>query len=117
MNPGFTSVTFVPLVLLLTSGLEGLVGYWYRLFPRNPYARIAGLLPLIILVVALVISGLDRYAYGYYYQPATVSHFSHDLSLMPKKHERLVVTQDELPFYPVVGHHRDRKSTRMNSSH
>lgn len=107
INPLFTTVTFVPLVLLLTTGLQGLTSYWYRLFPRNPYARVLGLMPLIVLVVALVISGLDRYAYGYYYQPATVANFNHDLSLMPEKMERLVVSDDELEFYKVVERHRD----------
>lgn len=106
INPGFTTVTFLPMVLLLTSGLEGLVGYWYRLFPRNPYARVAGLVPLIILVVALVFSGLDRYAYGYYYQKDTAANFNHDLSIMPRKLEHLVVSEQEMPFYKVVENHR-----------
>ncbi len=44
INPIFTSVTFVPIVLLLAAGLTSLIGYWYRLFPRNPYARVAGLI-------------------------------------------------------------------------
>lgn len=107
INPSFTSVTFLPLMLLLTSGLQGLIGYWYRLFPRNPYARIAGLIPLIVLVAGLVVSGLDRYAYGYFYQPSTASHFSKDLSLLPAKTTLLVVGDDEQPFYTAVSHSRD----------
>jgi len=105
-NPLFTSVTFLPLVLLLATGLSSLLGYWYSLFPRNPYARIAGLIPLVVLVGALVFTGLERYVYGYYYDPQTVSNFSQDLSLLPKDTNHLVVTTGQLPFYQVVGTHR-----------
>jgi hypothetical protein len=95
-------VTFLPFVLLLGTGLDSLLGHWYRLFPRNPYARLAGLLPLIVLVIALVWSGLERYAYGYYYSPSAVSNFSQDLKLLPKDAHSLVVTNSELPFYSVL---------------
>lgn len=101
-NPLYTSVTFLPLVLLMATGLASLLSYWYRLFPRNPYARIAGLIPLIVLISALVLTGLERYAYGYLYDPNTVPNFSQDLSLLPKNTQLLVVSQDELPFYTVV---------------
>lgn len=105
INPQYTSVTFLPLVLLLCSGLGYLLGHWYGLFPRNPYARVAGLIPLIILVSALVLSGLERYAYGYHYDPSTVSNFSNDLSLLPKDTKQLIVANDEEPFYTVVARH------------
>ncbi|MDB5162294.1 MAG: conserved rane protein of unknown function [Candidatus Saccharibacteria bacterium] len=107
LNPIFTSVTFVPLVLLLAAGLTSLIGYWYRLFPRNPYARIAGLFPLIILVVVLMGSGLDRFVYGYHYDPNTAVNFSRDLKLLPKETVNLVVSPDELAFFQAVSHHRD----------
>jgi hypothetical protein len=101
-NPRFTSVTFLPLVLLLATGLGSLLGNWYRLFPRNPYARIAGLIPLFILISVLVLTGLERYAYGYHYDPQTVPNFSNDLSLIPQDTKELVVSSKELPFYRVV---------------
>jgi 4-amino-4-deoxy-L-arabinose transferase-like glycosyltransferase len=112
-NPGFTSVTFLPLVLLLATGLDSLLGYWYRLFPHNPYARITGLFPLVILVGALVLSGLGRYIYGYRYDPYTVANFSTDLSLLPKDTGELVVTNDQLPFYQVVNNHRQGLSVSV----
>ena len=105
-SPNFTSVTFLPLVLLLATGLESLLGYWYRLFPRNPYARLAGLIPLVVLISTLVLSGLERYVYGYHYDPYTVANFSQDLSLLPSDTKRLVVTPDELAFYKVVANHK-----------
>lgn len=104
-NPLYTSVTFLPLVLLMATGLSSLLGYWYKLFPRNPYARIAGLIPLVILVGALILSGLERYVYGYHYDPKTVPNFSQDLRLLPKDTGQLVVSADELPFYRVVQSH------------
>lgn len=106
LNPQFTSVTFIPSVLLLAAGLTSLITYWYRLFPLNPYARIAGLIPIIILVMTLIGSGLDRYVYGYHYAPSTAVNFSKDLQLLPKNTKHLVVTQDELAFYTAVAHHR-----------
>lgn len=105
-NPSFTSVTFLPLVLLLATGLESLLGYWYRLFPLNPYARLAGLIPLVVLVGALVLSGLERYVYGYHYDPSTVANFSQDLSLLPKDTKELVVSSDQVAFYQVVATHQ-----------
>lgn len=107
INPRFTSVIFVPSVLLLAAGLTSLISYWYRLFPLNPYARVAGLVPLIILVSVLIGSGLDRYIYGYHYDPNTAVNFSKDLKLLPKDTKNLVVSADELAFYQVVAKHRD----------
>ncbi|MFZ2126385.1 MAG: glycosyltransferase family 39 protein [Candidatus Microsaccharimonas sp.] len=106
LNPSFTSVAFVPSVLLLAAGLTSLITYWYRLFPLNPYARITGLVPLIILVAVLIGSGLDRYIYGYHYDPNTAVNFSKDLKLIPKNTAHLVVAEDELAFYQVVAKHR-----------
>jgi len=107
LNPTFTSVTFIPSVLLLAAGLTSLITHWYRLFPLNPYARIAGLIPIVILVATLIGSGLDRYVYGYHYAPTTATNFSKDLSLLPGETKNMVVTKDELPFYSVVAHHRE----------
>jgi hypothetical protein len=106
ISPSFTSVTFLPLVLLLTTGVDSLLGYWYRLFPFNPYARLTGLIPLVVLIGVLVLSGLERYVYGYHYDPYTVSNFSQDISLLPKNTKNLVVSSDELAFYRVVASHR-----------
>ncbi len=110
INPLFTSVTFLPLVLLLATGLSSLLGYWYRLFPFNPYARTAGLIPLVILVGALVFSGLERYIYGYQYDPGTVANFSRDLSLLPDDTKQLVVADSELSFYTIVAQHHSELS-------
>lgn len=107
INPSNTAIAFVPAVLLLAMGVQTLISSWYQLFPRNPYARLAGLIPLVILVGGLLISGVDRYMYGYLYDPLTAENFSNDLSLVnqqlaDKKPALIVVTPSELPFYQVV---------------
>ncbi|MFZ1361227.1 MAG: glycosyltransferase family 39 protein [Candidatus Saccharimonadales bacterium] len=110
INPRYTSITFVPLLLLTASGLTFLLRSWYSMFPLNPYARIAGLIPLIVLVAGLVISGVDRYIYGYHYDPNTATSFSRDLTLLQHIRNddlpiRLVVTPSEKPFYQAVAHY------------
>lgn len=102
LNPGYTSVTFVPSMLLIAAGLMSLISYWYRLFPLNPYARIAGLIPIIVLVGALILSGLARYTYGYHYSSEIAPLFSKDLSLLPSETKQLVVTPKERKFYEAV---------------
>lgn len=102
INPQFTSVSFLPIVLLLASGLNSLLSHWYELFPLNPYARIAGLIPLIILVSVLVFSGADRYIFGYNYDPNIVPYFSKDLNIISDKIDNLVVSEQEYSFYSVV---------------
>ena len=105
LNPSFTSIAFLPLVILLASGLSTLLSRWYKIFPLNPYARIGGLIPIIILVTVLVFSGVDRYLYGYKYDPDIVPNFSKDLNLIPTETKNIVVSDNELPFYQVVASH------------
>ena len=113
VNPEIVGVTFLPIVLLMAMGIGTLLGNWYQLFPRNPYARLAGLLPLTVLIGGMVFSGIDRYTYGYLYDPLTANHFSNDLRLVNKQLDSqegnitLVVSQDEAPFYETVANQRD----------
>lgn len=101
INPTFISIMFVPLLLLLASGLEGILRSWYSLFPRNPYARVLGLIPLIILVSSMVLFGLERFAYGYRYAPNVLRNFSNDILIIPET-KTLVVAQSEKELYEVV---------------
>lgn len=111
INPTYTSITFVPFLLLLATGLESLLRSWYSLFPRNPYARVAGLLPLIVLVSGLLLSGVDRYVYGYHYDPSTARNFTRDLTLfnyqVKSDDTYLVVSEKEKPFYDAVAKYSD----------
>lgn len=102
LNPVFTSVMFVPSILLLAGGLTSLIGYWYRLFPLNPYARIAGLIPITLLVGSLIITGLARYAYTYHYNSDAATLYSKDLSLIPTGTTQLLVGVSEVDFYTAI---------------
>lgn len=107
INPSFTAATFVPLLLLLASGLGYLLQSWYGMFPRNPYARFVGIVPLTILVAGLVVTGIGRYFDGYRYDPETATSFSRDATLyeqevVAKGIKRLVVSDNELPFYQAL---------------
>ncbi len=107
INPTNTTIIFVPLLILMASGLEFLLRSWYGIFPRNPYARFVGLIPLVILVGGLVASGVNRYFYGYSHDPLTASHFSQDLNLLEKQiagnaSTTLIVTKAEKDFYLAV---------------
>lgn len=114
LNPGFVSITFIPVVLLVALAIDYLIRSWYRLFPRNPYARIFGLLPLAVLVIGLVVSSIDRYVYGLHYDRSVYSAYSYDMSLLSKKLKsldndvsvRLIVTPDNLAFYNSFARHQ-----------
>lgn len=102
LNPSFTTVTFLPSVLMLAAGLTTLISYWYRLFPFNPYARVLGLIPIVILVGTLIITGVARYVFGYHYSPSVAPLFSKDLRLLPEDTTQLVVSAAEQPFFEAV---------------
>ena len=114
LNPGFVSITFVPVVLLIALGVEYLIRSWYRLFPRNPYARVFGLLPLSVLMIGLVVSSIDRYVYGLHYDRSVYDAYTYDLSILSKElrsmdestQVKLVVSQESLAFYQSFSHHQ-----------
>jgi len=121
INPGYVSITFVPVMLLVAMGISMLLTSWYQLFPRNPYARFAGLLPLSVLIAGLVLSGVGRYMYGYTYDPRTAGNFTHDLQMIDQQlasKDRgatvILAAADETPFYSVVASHH-QNVTAMNT--
>lgn len=102
INPDYISITFLPIVLLLASGIEAILKYWYGLFPLNPYARIVGLLPIIALVSTLVLSGIDRNMNGYRYDPDIANRYSIDLKILPTDTKNLVVSEYEIRLYQIL---------------
>lgn len=113
LNPDAIGVTFIPALLLMAMGVASLISMWYSLFPRNPYARVVGLVPLIILMGGMLGTSIDRYINGYTYNPELVSQFSHDVTLLNRRlamnaHQpvTLVVSRDEQAFYTVVAKYR-----------
>lgn len=102
LNPKVTAITLVPAILLIATGINGLISYWYSLFPKNPYARVGGMIPILVMVLLLSASGLERYVYGYHYNPNLRSNFSEDISLLSDKNTQLVVVNDEMKLYGTV---------------
>lgn len=118
INPNYVNIAFVPSILLMAMGVNQLLSLWYQLFPRNPYARIAGLLPLIVLIGGMVFSGVDRFMYGYLYDPKTAVNFSTDLDLVnaqladkDRGATHIIVSPDEAAFYSVVAKYNDNVHT------
>ncbi len=114
INPRYITVAFIPVVLLMAMGVSMLITQWYKLFPRNPYARIAGLVPLAILIGGMVFSGVERYTYGYVYDPRIANQFSDDLQLLNDSLANketgtatLTVGTGEIPFYSAVAKYSD----------
>lgn len=109
VSPNYINIAFVPSILLIAMGVSQLLSLWYELFPRNPYARIAGLLPLIVLIGGMVFSGVDRFMYGYLYDPKTAVNFSTDLDLVNAQladknrgSTHIITSPQETAFYQVV---------------
>lgn len=125
LNPDFISITFVPVMLLVALGVDYLISSWYKLFPSNPYARVFGLAPLGILMIGLVLSSIDQYAYGLHYDKAVYSAYSYDLPLLQKKLRSLsddtsavlVTTKENKDFYTSYANHQEHiKSLTVVSS-
>ena len=124
LNPSFVTITFVPVMLLLALGIDYLIWSWYRLFPRNPYARIFGLIPLSILVVGMAVANVDRYAYGYHYDTTVYSNYNFDLTLInktikkyPNEPIQLVVAPHDIELYQAYALHQTKaKSVTVTSN-
>lgn len=114
LNPEHVTHLFPLSCLMVALGLATLITDWYKLFPRNPYARVAGLIPLSILVLGLSYSGITRYTNAYYYAPQVLAHYSEDLRLVNHEAAKLTSTNQpvtlvasvaELPFYSMAAHY------------
>lgn len=112
-RPQLTAAMIVPLFILLAVGVETLLSEWYKLFPKNPYARGAGLVLLIGLIGLMVFSGVDRFTRGYRHLPMAVHGFSKDISLVRQQLNTdnakagLIVSADELPLYSALASYDD----------
>lgn len=108
LQPESLAVIFIPMLLMLAIGIDTLYRKWYGLFPNNPYARIAALVPLAILMGGIVFTGADRFMNSYRYSPDVASTFSRDLSLVRDELAKedapniLVVESDQHAFYSAL---------------
>lgn len=118
LNPHMVSYLFPLVALLISFGMLTLITSWYKLFPHNPYARIAGMIPLGIIVVGVMTSGVSRYINNYQYNPNLLAHYSKDLTLLQRELARdhtsadapaiVVVEQTTKPFYTLAAHYDNR---------
>jgi hypothetical protein len=119
ISPSSVTNFFAVSAILVSYGIIEMIRSWYRIFPRNPYARIAGMIPLVVLVLAFVMSGITRYISTYRYDPQVMAYYSSDLRLLTdtltseNAHNdttQVVVSSSELPFYQLVAKYDKRFS-------
>ena len=112
LRPQLTTIALVPLFILLAMGVETLLGQWYRLFPKNPYARATGLIMIVGLIGVMVLSGVERFTNGYRHLPLAAQRFSTDISLLKKElanrpvRTHLVAHNTELALYEALAMHQ-----------
>jgi hypothetical protein len=124
-NPSDLTVLLVPATLVIAIGLNQIIRYWYRLFPRNPYARLFGLIPLTILVLSIVQLSYNRYAYGMLYSDQAGRTFSQDAFLVQKEVSKaeagkpltIVVAQDKQDLYKVIAERRTSTVVTTGAEH
>lgn len=111
INENQATYLFPLMTLILAISISTLITDWYKLFPRNPYARVIGLIPLGILVVGVTVSGAARYLNTYHYGQVVASTYSKDLSILQGRLLRdvpageaktIVVADKERPFYALL---------------
>lgn len=109
LRPTLFGIMLIPLFILLAVGVEALMRSWYSLFPKNPYARAAGLILVVALVSIMTLSGADRYINSYRYIPAAVNEFNTDLPLLRQQLQKtdltVIVSSAEAPIYQAAAAH------------
>ncbi|OYW41746.1 hypothetical protein B7Z28_02195, partial [Candidatus Saccharibacteria bacterium 32-45-3] len=104
---GFIHMLLLPILLIMVTGIDTIIKEWYKLFPTNPYARIAGILPLGILFLGMLFVNISLYFNVFTH--TTYAGYTDSLSAI-RKHDVatssaqsiLVVTQKDLSFYDTL---------------
>ena len=105
INPNLTAILFTPILLLTITGLQSLIQTWYTLFPKNPYARVLGLLPIGFFVVSLLLTSLHNFRQNYFYSPEIAKNFSQDLKILlenSSNKRNLMVAKSETEFFKIL---------------
>ena len=102
-NPAAVVFFILPTAILVAHGLKYLLEKWYGLFPENPYARVAAILPLSILFAMIIIPSLLQYVYGYRYNPAVAREFRYDLAIVRDNlTDQTLVAGEDYDFYKIL---------------
>lgn len=102
-NPDAAVFFILPVTILTAHGLKYLLEKWYGLFPENPYARVAALLPLTVLFAVILGPSLAQYVNGYHYSPSVATEFKYDIDIIRENltNETLVATEN-YEFYRIL---------------
>lgn len=100
-------ISLMPAMFLLAFGITTLINEWYELFPRNPYARLAGMIPLGILLFGISGSNLTHYFNSFRYTPsqaysASLSAVKQSVKLEGNRSVTVVTDTDSKPFYEIL---------------
>lgn len=102
-SPDMVVFLILPFAILIAHGLKYLLEKWYGLFPENPYARIAAMIPLTILFSIMLIPGLLQYIYGYRYNPGVANEFRYDLTILRNNiPDETLVVGEYYGFYKIL---------------
>ena len=110
LNPEAVVFFILPFAILVAHGLRYLLEKWYGLFPENPYARIAAILPLAILFAIILVPSVLQYVYGYRYNPSIANEFNYSLPIIRENltDETLLVSK-HYDFYKILENYSDLK--------
>lgn len=108
LNPAIAISIIIPVAILSAAGVESIIEKWYSLFPENPYAHLFGIIPIVIVMGMIIISGLTHFIFGYHYAPRVAENFNNDLTIIKenvKKDTNLIIGADDdnYHFYQLLG--------------
>lgn len=78
---GASSLLIVPSIIFITAGVRYFMHRWQKTFPKNPYARMAAFVPILILLAATTYVHQQSYFVLWPHQTATRGVFVQDLAL------------------------------------
>lgn len=113
-NPDNLTVLMIPTFIVVAIGVQPIIGYWYKIFPLNPYARVFGLVPLALLIIAVIQFNDQRYTFGMLYSESAKQTFNSDLFLAQNQLNQLpaetqtfvVVAEINKPLYQIEADNR-----------
>ncbi|MEO5691168.1 MAG: glycosyltransferase family 39 protein [Candidatus Saccharimonadales bacterium] len=121
LNPDKILICLVPAYLFMAIGVETLIREWYKLFPLNPYARIAGLVPLVVLLGGIMLSNGAQYFYGHFYGTPNVAYkqqlrVTREVLETTKAETKVYIlpTSQEVAFYDLL--RRDYPNVTIHNS-
>ncbi len=109
-NPSAVIFFILPIAILVAHGLKYLLEKWYGLFPENPYARVAAILPLSILFGVILVPSLFQYVYGYRYNHDVAGQFNYDVAIIRENlTDETIVAKENYEFYKILEHSTNLK--------